>query len=58
MGKCACLLNFSVYTCKGPQDSVNANRMYAGQMENMRRLIFVFSVSYFFIRRRLQILTA
>ena len=58
MGKCACLLNSSVYSCKGPQDFVNGNRMYAGQTQNMRRLIFVFSISYFFLRHRSQILTA
>ena len=46
MGKCACLLNSSVYTCKDPQDSVNENQMYPGQMENMRRLIFVFSITF------------
>ena len=36
------LLNSSIYTCKGSQDSVNANRIYAVQTGNMRRLIFVF----------------
>ena len=35
-------LNSPIYTCKGSQDSVNAIRIYAGQTENMRRLIFVF----------------
>ena len=47
MGKCAGQLNSSIYTCKGPQDSVNANRIYAGQTENMRRLIFVFALVTF-----------
>ena len=45
-GKCARLLN-SIYTCKSSQDSVNANRIYAGQTENMRRLIFVFPLDTF-----------
>ena len=46
-GKCAGLLNSPIYTCKGSQDSVNANRIYAGQTENMRRLIFVFPLDTF-----------
>ena len=46
-GKCARLLNSPIYTCKGSQDSVNANRIYAGQTENMRRLIFVFPLDTF-----------
>ena len=45
--KCARLLNSPIYTCKGSQDSVNANRIYAGQKENMRRLIFVFPLDTF-----------
>ena len=36
-----------IYTCKGSQDSVNANQIYAGQTENMRRLIFVFPLDTF-----------
>ena len=46
-GKCARLLNSPIYTCKGSQDSINANRIYAGQTENMRRLIFVFPLDTF-----------
>ena len=46
-GKCARLLNSPIYTCKGSQDSVNANQIYAGQTENMRRLIFVFPLDTF-----------
>ena len=41
-GECARLLNSPIYTCKSSQDSVNANWKYAGQTENMCRLIFVF----------------
>ena len=41
-GKCARLSISPIYTCKGSQDSVNANGIYTGQTENMRRLIFVF----------------
>ena len=46
-GKCACLLNSPIYTSKGSQDSVNAKRIYAGQTENMCRLIFVFPLDTF-----------
>ena len=46
-GKCARLLNSPIYTCKGSQDSVNANRIYAGQMDSMGRLIFVFPLDTF-----------
>ena len=45
--KCARLLNSPIYTRKGSQDSVNANRIYAGQMEKMHRLIFVFLLDTF-----------
>ena len=38
MGKCA---------RQGPNDSIHSNRVYAGQTEKMRRVIFVFSDSYF-----------
>ena len=46
-GKFARLLNSPIYTCKGSQDSENANRIYAGQTEYMRRLIFVFPFDTF-----------
>ena len=46
-GKCARLLNSPIYTCKGSQDSINVNRICAGQMENMRKLIFVFPLDTF-----------
>ena len=46
-GKCARLLNSRIYTCKGSQDSVNANLIYAGQTENMHRLVFVFPLDTF-----------
>ena len=47
MDKCAPLLNSSIYTCKGSQDSVDANRIYAGQTEDICRLIFVFPLVTF-----------
>ena len=45
--KCGRLLTSPIYTCKRSQDSVKANRIYAGQTENMRRLIFVFPLDTF-----------
>ena len=45
--KWARLLNSPIYACKGSQESVNANWIYAGQTENMRRLIFVFPLDTF-----------
>ena len=45
--KCARLLISPIYTCKGSKDSVNANQIYAGQTENILRLIFVFPLDTF-----------
>ena len=58
LGKCARRLTASIYTCKGPQDSLNANWIYADETLKTHRLIFVFSVSYLFLWLRSQILTA
>ena len=55
--KCARLLNSPIYTCKGSQDSVNANRISWSDEEYVQADL-CFSVRYFFLRCRSQILTA